>query len=269
MKEKLPPEISDGENFKAMYAQAEAFLNMVETSKTSTSHGKANIVTMLNNGSTPSLDDSSKRIEDHLDALGMKALTQDNVNSLLESKKISASTGEEVSESTENGSISPVASTPPTEGEQQFTEQFEPGIYVTLVVLSNGTKIFKRVKFRYHYSLRCITSLLYATLCLNLYRFRCMRTTLETHPYWKNVAQVYVGILVFLACVTWLKITIRCSKRRFDGQQAEDWWNKNKDRLLKRYNPSTSSSTPTGSPKTRESTEESESSTEEIQRTLE
>ncbi|XP_023515480.1 PH, RCC1 and FYVE domains-containing protein 1-like isoform X1 [Cucurbita pepo subsp. pepo] len=206
MKEKLPPEISDGENFKAMYAQAEAFLNMVETSKTSTSHGKANIVTMLNNGSTPSLDDSSKRIEDHLDALGMKALTQDNVNSLLESKKISASTGEEVSESTENGSISPVASTPPTEGEQQFTEQFEPGIYVTLVVLSNGTKIFKRVKF---------------------------------------------------------------SKRRFDGQQAEDWWNKNKDRLLKRYNPSTSSSTPTGSPKTRESTEESESSTEEIQRTLE
>lgn len=62
---------------------------------------------------------------------------------------------------------------------------------------------------------------------------------------------------LFLACLTLFKITMCCSKRRFDEQQAEDWWNKNKDRLLKRYNPSTSSSTPTGSPKTQPSTEES------------
>ncbi|KAE8651267.1 PH, RCC1 and FYVE domains-containing protein 1 [Cucumis sativus] len=185
MKDKLPPEIWDGENFKSMYAQAEAFLNMVETSKTSslpTSHEKTNNLTALNNGSTPSLDDSSKRIED--DGSGRKDLTQENVNSLLESKKTS-----------ENGSRSPLSS---TEGEKQVIEQFEPGVYATLVVLSNGTKIFKRVRF---------------------------------------------------------------SKRRFDEQQAEDWWSKNKDRLLKRYNPSTStsSSTPTGSPKTQpvSSTEES------------
>ncbi|GLT42149.1 hypothetical protein SLA2020_161680 [Shorea laevis] len=30
---------------------------------------------------------------------------------------------------------------------------------------------------------------------------------------------------------------IRFSKRRFDGHQAEEWWNKNKDRLLKKYSP--------------------------------
>ncbi|XP_038903739.1 PH, RCC1 and FYVE domains-containing protein 1-like [Benincasa hispida] len=187
MKDKLPPEISDGENFKSMYAQAEAFLNMVETSKTSslpTGYEKANNLTALNNGSTPSFDDSSKRIEDNLDASGRKDLMQENVNSLLESKKTSA-----ISQSSENGSRSPLSSTTPTEGEKQVIEQFEPGVYATLVVLSNGTKIFKRVRF---------------------------------------------------------------SKRRFDEQQAEDWWSKNKDRLLKRYNPSssTSSSTPTGSPKT-------------------
>lgn len=138
MKDKLPPEISDGENFKSMYAQAEAFLNMVETSKASslpTSHEKPNNLTALNNGSTPSLDDSSKRIEDNLDGSGRKDLTQENVNSLLESKKTS-----------ENGSRSPLSS---TEGEKQVIEQFEPGVYATLVVLSNGTKIFKRVRFRY------------------------------------------------------------------------------------------------------------------------
>ncbi|XP_010551689.1 PREDICTED: uncharacterized protein LOC104822243 [Tarenaya hassleriana] len=35
---------------------------------------------------------------------------------------------------------------------------------------------------------------------------------------------------------------VRFSKRRFDEHQAEEWWNKNKDRLLKRYSPHASSS---------------------------
>ncbi|KAI9194684.1 hypothetical protein LWI28_008169 [Acer negundo] len=35
---------------------------------------------------------------------------------------------------------------------------------------------------------------------------------------------------------------VRFSKRRFDGHQAGDWWNKNKDRVLKRYG--TQSATP-------------------------
>lgn len=33
-----------------------------------------------------------------------------------------------------------------------------------------------------------------------------------------------------------------CSKKRFDEHQAEDWWTKNKDRLLKWYSPNSSSS---------------------------
>ncbi|XP_047310627.1 PH, RCC1 and FYVE domains-containing protein 1-like [Impatiens glandulifera] len=59
-------------------------------------------------------------------------------------------------------------------GVKEVIEQFEPGVYVTLLELQNGSKIFKRVKF---------------------------------------------------------------SKRRFANEQAEQWWKENKDRLLKRYNP--------------------------------
>ncbi|KAL0366106.1 UNVERIFIED_CONTAM: PH, RCC1 and FYVE domains-containing protein 1 [Sesamum radiatum] len=33
------------------------------------------------------------------------------------------------------------------EGQKEVIEQFEPGVYVTLVVRANGTKIFKRVRF--------------------------------------------------------------------------------------------------------------------------
>lgn len=36
-----------------------------------------------------------------------------------------------------------------THGEVQLIEQFEPGVYVTLIQLRDGTKVFKRVRFRY------------------------------------------------------------------------------------------------------------------------
>ena len=35
------------------------------------------------------------------------------------------------------------------EGQREVTEQFEPGVYVTLIQLANGTKIYKGVRFRY------------------------------------------------------------------------------------------------------------------------
>ncbi|KAL5711856.1 hypothetical protein ACHQM5_014086 [Ranunculus cassubicifolius] len=59
------------------------------------------------------------------------------------------------------------------DGQQQIIEQFEPGVYVTLVQLQNGTKLFKRVRF---------------------------------------------------------------SKRKFNGQQAADWWRENSSRVLRKYN---------------------------------
>ncbi|CAN8258383.1 unnamed protein product [Cochlearia groenlandica] len=41
---------------------------------------------------------------------------------------------------------------------------------------------------------------------------------------------------------------VRFSKKRFDEQQAEDWWTKNKDRLLKWYSPKSSNPTASDSP---------------------
>ena len=45
-----------------------------------------------------------------------------------------------------NGDLGPKLG---THGEVQLIEQFEPGVYVTLIQLRDGTKVFKRVRFRY------------------------------------------------------------------------------------------------------------------------
>lgn len=46
-----------------------------------------------------------------------------------------------------------------THGEVQLIEQFEPGVYVTLIQLKDGTKVFKRVRFRYFFPLQCSRNL--------------------------------------------------------------------------------------------------------------
>lgn len=45
-----------------------------------------------------------------------------------------------------NGDLAPKLG---THGEVQLVEQFEPGVYVTLIQHRDGTKVFKRVRFRY------------------------------------------------------------------------------------------------------------------------
>nr|XP_043627387.1 PH, RCC1 and FYVE domains-containing protein 1-like [Erigeron canadensis] len=69
---------------------------------------------------------------------------------------------------------------PKSEELKEVIEQFEPGVYVTLLQLSNGIKLFKRVRF---------------------------------------------------------------SKRKFNAHQAEEWWKGNKDKLFKRYRPAKPQST--------------------------
>lgn len=57
-----------------------------------------------------------------------------------------SNTRDGVQTSTESGSKSKPAS---ADGRKEVIEQFEPGVYVTLIQQGNGAKIFKRVKFRY------------------------------------------------------------------------------------------------------------------------
>nr|GMD77280.1 PH, RCC1 and FYVE domains-containing protein 1 [Ipomoea batatas] len=166
MTEKLPSDISERETIFSLNAQVESFLNTVEPQ-----------------GS----EDSS-------------SLPPDRISSGSESPHNIDGTPQEnngVSHSIAEGGGRP--SRVPSMGRREIIEQFEPGIYVTLIQLSTGSKIFKRVRF---------------------------------------------------------------SKRRFDSQQAEEWWRENKDRLLTKYSPKVhSSSTPVESPTTPSTEETTETET--------
>ncbi|KAL5711863.1 hypothetical protein ACHQM5_014093 [Ranunculus cassubicifolius] len=90
-----------------------------------------------------------------------------------EGAEVPDSSSHEVAESQPNNSEFTRSPSVRNDGQQQIIEQFEPGVYVTLVQLQNGTKLFKRVRF---------------------------------------------------------------SKRKFNGQQAADWWRENSSRVLRKYN---------------------------------
>lgn len=87
-----------------------------------------------------------------------------------------------VQSSTGSGSKSKPA---PADGRKEVIEQFEPGVYVTLIQLGNGTKIFKRVKFRY----------------INLLIFVLFQSLLDAHmnskldiTYNQYLCQIYINM---------------------------------------------------------------------------
>ena len=154
MIEKLPPEVSDSETFKAIHSQVEDFLNTTATSNISPS-----LPTSLESDQqyslhkTPSINESSKMLDKRIariDVARVTNLSQDGGNILQESiRSPSSNTRAAVSlQSSENASRLPGSSTL-RNGEKEVIEQFEPGVYVTVLLLPNGTKIFKRVRFRY------------------------------------------------------------------------------------------------------------------------
>lgn len=140
--EKLPPEVYDSEDFKALHIKLESLLKT-----------KENIVS----GVPSSLPGKNSECE------------QPEGNGLPDSHSKDVVSHQSIG----NGSETPRVPTVRNESQRQLIEQFEPGVYVTLIQLQNGTKIFKRVKF---------------------------------------------------------------SKRKFNNQQAEDWWRENSGRVLQKYN---------------------------------
>ena len=98
--------------------------------------------------------DSSKlpeeRQEENVDAAGAySSISGGNV--LQESNGSSASSTRVPRPSSENSLRSPNSYKPGTGREEEITaiEQFERGVYVTVVILPSGSKVFKRVRFRY------------------------------------------------------------------------------------------------------------------------
>lgn len=112
--------------------------------------------------------DEEKRLEASSSRLSLKSkpqsapdLPSSDSNS---SGVVPSQDGENTFEETSNSSTSSTLVSPPnsrnisrlrdssihlTEGERSIIEQFESGVYVTLVVLPNGYKVFKRIRFRY------------------------------------------------------------------------------------------------------------------------
>lgn len=124
--ERLPHEVSDNNSFKSLLAEADEFIN--------TSSGRSSLeLGQLGAPDRPSLaHGSSKREDNRADDHVVSADTQSSSGS---SSKL------------------PESSTTQTEGQREVIEQFEPGVYVTLLQLPNGARAFRRVKFRYKFSL--------------------------------------------------------------------------------------------------------------------
>ncbi|KAK7294813.1 hypothetical protein RJT34_17710 [Clitoria ternatea] len=170
MTEKLPPEFVDNENWKTMLTRAVDFVKQNSGSETPSiprmeykkQYGSSNLLV--------------HKVGENNECVGVESPCQDGGNVIQDSNRPSVSSNESIMppQSSENDSKSQESSRHGREGETQVIEQFEPGVYVTLIVKPNGAKVFKRVRF---------------------------------------------------------------SKRRFHEHQAEEWWNKNKDKVLKKYNP--------------------------------
>ncbi|KAF9607869.1 hypothetical protein IFM89_003573 [Coptis chinensis] len=179
MTEKLPPEVYDGVNFKALHIKLEFLFNTKENDASEVSISLPSdclepeeifLLDKLQLVSTSSANIQVQKMDDTANTAVAADLSQS-----AESNGLSGSHSEEAGshQSVENSSSKPRVPTASNEGQRPLIEQFEPGVYITLVQLANGTKLFKRVRF---------------------------------------------------------------SKRRFNEQQAGDWWRENSSRVLQKYN---------------------------------
>lgn len=141
---KLPPEISESEYFKRLHTQIESLLEII---RLQASEDSSDIPEYQIHPDKITIQSVSNYKEDQLNAV-----VQDNSQNL--GRTSTESNGSSVSyakathqSSSENGSGS--LDVAKMEGQKEVIEQFEPGVYVTVIQLANGTKIFKRVRFRY------------------------------------------------------------------------------------------------------------------------
>lgn len=126
IRETLPPEVSESESFKIMQAQVETLLNITGALA---SEGRSQ------NHTDYTISASDLNSKEHFVAASIES-NASNVK---------------VNQSRAEG----IPSTPETARAKakEVMEQFEPGVYVTLLQLPNGTKVFKRIKFRYSFFL--------------------------------------------------------------------------------------------------------------------
>ncbi|CAJ1967123.1 unnamed protein product [Sphenostylis stenocarpa] len=173
--ETLPP---DNETLRTMHAQAEEFLREEKHFEPSSSTPRVKSPASDNNSSKL----QERRMKGNDDASGVVSpMDGENIeeirNSTVTSPAMTPTISRKVTRLSDN-------SIQMTEGERSIIEQFEPGVFVTLVELPCGYKVFKRIRF---------------------------------------------------------------SKRKFNEQQAEEWWNQNKEKVYITYSPPPTKNAITGS----------------------
>lgn len=182
MSEQLPPEVLEGEKFRNMVTEAENFLQ--QNSKSETSIIPSNLDSeqqseAVSNKGSCKLNEQIIE-ENNNDSAAAVNSSQDIGNVIQESNPSSSSNTEATAaapQSSENDLRSSHPSGSGREGEAQIIEQFEPGVYVTLVVKPSGIRSFKRVRFRYYnyLSIQQILFTFYLSLCHNTSTNICVR----------------------------------------------------------------------------------------------
>ncbi|KAL0456980.1 UNVERIFIED_CONTAM: PH, RCC1 and FYVE domains-containing protein 1 [Sesamum latifolium] len=132
--DKLPPDIPESESLKSARAQVESFLETfgAQVSEDNAAFPPGATNEQQNHFHSVVVQDTSQNVD---------GAPRENNGTFVSHAKASNPS------STENGSATSQSEN--IEGQKEVIEQFEPGVYVTVVQLPNGNKIFKRVRFRY------------------------------------------------------------------------------------------------------------------------
>ncbi|KAH7858303.1 hypothetical protein Vadar_022169 [Vaccinium darrowii] len=93
------------------------------------------------------------RMENNLDVTGVGDLSQNGEDTPWHSNRSSNIREVLHLESNESAARSPKS--PKSEGQREVIEQFQPSVYVTLVQLQNGSKIFNRIRFSHSGTYYC------------------------------------------------------------------------------------------------------------------
>lgn len=172
MAEKLPPEMSDSESFKAMCGQVESLLDSNQSEASESNSLLPDLVSVLQNlpSKTYLASDSINRRYHKMEDQG-DADTSPSISGISQESNGPQEGPEGVSRSPRIGKL---------EGKKEVIEQFEPGVYATVVDLGNGNKIFKRVRFRYpgisFSALQCFCLLTSLIKFMKLLRSTCTDT---------------------------------------------------------------------------------------------
>lgn len=162
--EKLSPEEYDADTLALLHVQVENFIEQTgaycekmeyngDVSGASLSHYtyESSKTTISRNNDSMAVAEETSTQHGKMDG-GGEASRQYVMQAAVEGDKLMGTTTKEeiVQHAPEIESRSPKMSTMRVHTrEDEIVEQFVPGVYVTLVQLPNGAKIFKRVRFRY------------------------------------------------------------------------------------------------------------------------